>query len=79
MVSLTRKNGVTVRLDAGFDVDKEMAEYSVTVSGTGALYTKVCFGNFKSAAKTYKRLSQVAENGGDMNEAMENFFGKAVA
>jgi len=77
--AITYRNGITISLSSNLDLEKERAEFTVKVSGTGALYTSICFGNFKSAAKTYKRLSQVLENGGDINEALEHFFGKAVA
>ena len=81
MVSLTRKNGVTVRLDAAFDVEKETARYSVTVCGAKALYTKLEFGNFKSAAKVYKMLADAVENGvvNDEIELFGKLYGKAVA
>lgn len=51
MISLTRMKGITIRLDARYDVEKETAEYVVNYDGT-----RLCFGDFKWAACLYKSL-----------------------
>lgn len=51
MISLMRENGVTVRLDSAYDVDKETAEYTVTCKGF-----RLVFGNFKDAAQIFKSI-----------------------
>jgi len=58
MISLMRENGVTVRLDAAYDVDKETAEYTVTCKGF-----RLVFGNFKEAAQIYKSICADVKDG----------------
>lgn len=58
MISLTRVNGITVRLDAAYDVDKETAEYTVTCKGF-----RLVFGNFKEAAQIYKSICADVKEG----------------
>ena len=65
MISLTMKNGITVRLDAAYDIEKETVEYRVTC-GNARLY----FPDFKDAAINFKSLREDIEKGGDMGERL---------
>lgn len=74
MISLMSKNGITVRLDAAYDVEKETAEYRVTCKGV-----RLFFPVFKDAAVLYKALCEDIENGCEMGErlaTLEALYGK---
>lgn len=58
MISLMRENGITVRLDAAYDVDKETAEYTVTCKGF-----RLVFGTFKDAAQIFKSICADVHDG----------------
>lgn len=63
MISLTRENGVTVRLDAAYDVEKETAEFVVNYDGN-----RFYFAEFSKAAVLYKSLCKELEMGCKMEE-----------
>lgn len=74
MISLTSKNGITVRLDAEYDIEKEVAEYRVTYGNT-----RLFFPVFKDAAIIFKTLSEDVEKGCEMDESLatlEGLYGK---
>ena len=58
MISLTRKNGVTVRLDAAYDVEKETAVFTLTCEGF-----RIDFYDFKVAAQIYKSICADVKEG----------------
>lgn len=62
MISLTRTNGITVRLDASYDVEAETVEYTVTCDST-----RLYFGDFKRAAVLYKSLCEEIKMKCDMS------------
>lgn len=65
MIGLTRKNGITVSLDAAYDIENETAEYCVTCRGA-----RLCFPAFKDAAILYKSLCEEIETGCEMDERL---------
>ena len=74
MMSLTRENGVTIRLDAEYDVEKETARYTVSYNGT-----KMYFAEFQKAAMFYKSLCAELRMGCDMKvriATMDKLYGK---
>ena len=83
MIALTRAHDATVRLDSSLDIEKETALFIVTVSGAGALYTKLTTSDFGMASRVYKFLSAKVEKGEDLTESLEQFNayfnGKEVA
>lgn len=67
MISLMRENGITVRLDAAYDVDKETAEYTVTCKGF-----RLVFGNFKDAAQIFKSICADVHEGREVVSRLAN-------
>lgn len=63
MIAMTTKNGKTVRLDADYHIDTGMAEYKVYCAGT-----RFIFPDFAPAARVYKDLSRIIEDGGKPND-----------
>lgn len=58
MIGLMRENGVTVRLDASYDVEKETAVFTLTCKGF-----RIDFYDFKDAAQIYKSICADVKEG----------------
>ena len=74
MIALTRINGVTIRLDANYDVAAETAEFVVNYDGN-----RFYFAEFAKAAVLYKSLCKELEMGCKMGEriaTLNNLYGR---
>ena len=58
MIATTTKNGRCVRLSADFQIDTETVEYKVYCTGI-----EFIFPDFAPAARIYKDLSRIIEDG----------------
>ena len=63
MIAMTTKNGMCVRLSADFHIDTETVEYKVYCAGT-----RFIFPDFAPAARVYKELSRLIEDGMKLND-----------
>ena len=72
MISLTRTNGITVRLDSNLDVARETAEFTVKVIGSEFLYREFSFTDFREAARVYKNLAASVDEGTYTDEKGDN-------
>lgn len=70
MISLTRENDVTVRLDADYNVKHEIATYIVDYDGV-----RFYFSDFKRAAILYKSLCAELKMGCDMKMRIAGLAG----
>jgi hypothetical protein len=61
MIATTTKNGQMVRLSAEFHIDTGTLEYTVYCKGK-----TFCFEDFAPAARIYKDLSRLIEDGLDL-------------
>lgn len=75
MIALTRINGVTIRLDANYDVAAETAEFVVNYDGN-----RFYFAEFAKAAVLYKSLCKELEMGCKTGEhtlaTLNNLYGR---
>lgn len=72
MIAATSKNGKSVRLNASYFLDTERAYYEVSCSGT-----RFEFNAFGPAARVYKKLSEVIEDGGDVEARLKTLVNGA--
>ena len=77
MIGMTRVKGVTILLDADYDLDNDTATYRVTYDGT-----KLFFNNFRDASVLFKSLEKELEMGCDMDSRINtlvSMYGKEAA
>ena len=77
MIRKKRVKGVTILLNADYDLENDTATYLVTYNGT-----KLFFRKFRDASVLFKSLGQEIEMGCDMDyriNTLVSMYGKEVA